>query len=56
MKTVSTPEIEQACQENVIFMALSADTRPHFTTIADFIATMDKEIIRLIPRCPLGLR
>jgi len=28
-------------------MALSADTRPHFTTIADFIATMDKEIIHL---------
>jgi transposase len=44
---VSSRKIEQACQENVIFMALSADTRPHFTTIADFIATMDKEIIRL---------
>jgi len=28
-------------------MALSADTRPHFATIADFIATMDKEIIHL---------
>jgi transposase len=44
---VSSRKIEQACQENVIFMALSADTRPHFTTIADFIATMDKEIVRL---------
>ena len=44
---VSSRKIEQACQENVIFMALSADTRPHFTTIADFIATMDKEIILL---------
>ncbi len=28
-------------------MALSADTRPHFTTIADFISSMDKEIVRL---------
>ena len=44
---VSSRKIEQACQENVIFMALSADTRPHFTTIADFIATMDKEIVLL---------
>jgi transposase len=44
---VSSRKIEQACRENVIFMALSADTRPHFTTIADFIATMDQEIIRL---------
>ena len=44
---VSSRKIEQACRENVIFMALSADTRPHFTTIADFIASMDKEIVHL---------
>ena len=31
----------------MIFMALSADTRPHFTTIADFTSSMDKEIIYL---------
>ena len=28
-------------------MALSADTRPHFTTIANFISTMDKEVVKL---------
>ena len=28
-------------------MALSADTRPHFTTIADFISSMDKEVIHI---------
>ncbi len=28
-------------------MALSADTQPHFTTIAEFISTMDEKIIRL---------
>ena len=44
---VSSRRIAQACEENIIFMALSADTRPHFTTIADFIAGMDKEIIHL---------
>ena len=44
---VSSRKIAQACCENVVFMALSADTRPHFTTIADFIATLDKEIVHL---------
>ncbi len=28
-------------------MALSADSRPHFTTIADFIATLQEEIISI---------
>jgi transposase len=40
-------QIAQCCKENVIFMALSADTQPHFTTIADFISTAHEEVIRL---------
>lgn len=44
---VHSRRIAQACEENVIFMALSCDTKPHFTTIADFISTMDKEITKL---------
>jgi transposase len=44
---VSSRKIEQCCQENIIFMALSCDTHPHFTTIADFISTLDKEIAKL---------
>ena len=40
-------EIARACEENVMFMALSADTQPHFTTIADFISSMKDEIVRL---------
>ena len=40
----SSRRIAQACDENVVFMALSADTHPHFTTIADFIGQMDREI------------
>jgi transposase len=43
----SSRRIAQACEENIIFMALSCDTKPHFTTIADFVSTMDKEITRL---------
>jgi transposase len=38
-------EIARLCRENVVFMALSADTTPHFTTIADFIATLGAEIV-----------
>jgi transposase len=44
---VSSRKIAQACEENIIFMSLSADSKPHFTTIADFVSTMDKEIIHL---------
>ncbi len=43
----SSRKIAQCCEENIIFMALSADTRPHWTTIADFISSADREIIRL---------
>jgi transposase len=42
---VSSRKIAQACEENIIFMALSADTRPHFTTIADFISSMKEQIV-----------
>jgi transposase len=44
---VSSRKIAQCCRENIIFMALSADTRPHFTTIAEFISSLDVEIIKL---------
>ena len=43
----SSRKIARCCEENIVFMALSADTRPHFTTIADFISSADQEIIRL---------
>ncbi len=40
----SSRKIEQACRENVLFMALSADSQPHFSTIADFVTRMDEGI------------
>jgi len=43
----SSRDIERACRENVVFMALSADTHPHFTTIAAFISSMEGEITPL---------
>jgi len=39
--------IARCCEENIIFMALSAETKPHFTTIANFISGMREEIITL---------
>ncbi len=43
----SSRKIADCCNNNVIFMALSADTRPHFTTIADFISSNDQETVKL---------
>ena len=40
----SSREIARLCRENVVFMALSADSAPHFTTIAAFVASLDREI------------
>jgi transposase len=37
----SSRKIAQCCRENTIFMALSADTQPHFMTIAEFISSSD---------------
>ncbi len=39
---ISSREIESSCQQNVVMMALSANTRPRFTTIAQFIRGMDE--------------
>jgi transposase len=44
---ITSRKIEQACRENVVFMALSANTKPHFTTIASFVSSIDKEVVYL---------
>lgn len=41
---VSSRKLAEACERHVQFMALTADTRPHFTTLADFIAQMHQEV------------
>ena len=41
---ISSQRLAEACQRNVQFKALTADTQPHFTTIAHFVATMHQEI------------
>lgn len=41
---IHSRKIEALCRENVVFMALSADTQPHFTTIAEFVSSSSAEI------------
>lgn len=41
---LSSRAIEAACRENIVFMAISADSQPHFTTIARFISSMSEVI------------
>ena len=44
---VSSRAIERACREHVTFIALSGDSLPHFTTIADFVSTLGKDITNI---------
>ncbi len=44
---ISSRMLAEACRRNVVFMALSADSRPHFTTLAGFVSELDREIVGL---------
>ena len=44
---IRSRDIEQACRENIVFMALSGDSVPHFTTVASFIRELKDEIANL---------
>jgi transposase len=44
---ISSRKIEKACRENVIFMAISGSQCPDHSTIANFVATMEKEVLPL---------
>jgi len=44
---VSSRGIERACCEHITFIALSGDTRPHFSTFANFVTTLGDSISRL---------
>ncbi len=43
----SSREIEWCCRTNIIYKALSCDTVPHFTTIANFISNHTDEVADL---------
>jgi transposase len=41
---VSSRAIERLCRENVLFMAISGDSSPQFTTIAKFVRDLGEEV------------
>lgn len=41
---ISSRQIERACSENILFMALSAGYRPDHSTLAHFVSSMQTEI------------
>jgi len=43
----SSRKLEQACRENVVFMALACGQRPDHSTIAAFVSSMKSEILPL---------
>jgi transposase len=49
----SSRKIAALCEENVLFMAISADTHPHFTTIAEFVSSCHEEIASLFQQVVL---
>ena len=44
---VSSRAIERLCRENVLFMAISGDSAPRFTTIASFVRELGEEAGRI---------
>lgn len=44
---IGSRRIEAACRQNVLFMAVSGDSQPHFTTLAAFISELGDEVAKL---------
>lgn len=44
---ISSRKIEAACRENVLFMAISGDSQPHFSTLAAFVSGMGDTVTKL---------
>jgi len=49
----SSREIQWCCETNIIFKALSCDTVPHFTTIANFVSSYPESIEALFEQIVL---
>lgn len=44
---IGSRRIEAACRQNVLFMAVSGDSQPHFTTLAAFVSNLGEPIAEL---------
>lgn len=47
---ISSRAIERLCRENVVFMAISGDSAPQFTTIAKFVRTLTEDVADVFAR------
>jgi transposase len=47
---VTSRAIERACRENVVFMAISGDSAPQFTTVAKFVRELGEEAAAIFAR------
>src|SRR4051812_43466205 len=47
---ISSRAIERLCRENVVFMAISGDSAPQFTTIAKFVRTLAEDVADVFAR------
>jgi transposase len=47
---ISSRAIERLCRENVVFMAISGDSAPQFTTIAKFVRTLAEDVAEVFAR------
>ena len=45
---IGSRRIERLCRENITFMALTCGQSPDHSTIAHFISSMNKEVIKII--------
>ena len=52
---ISSRKIEQACRENVVFMAISSGQYPDHSTIATFVTSMKEEILPSVSGCAASL-
>ncbi len=44
---IGSRRIEAACRENILFIAVSGDSQPHFTTLAAFISELGGSVAKL---------
>jgi len=47
---VSSRAIERACREQIVFIALSGEQCPHFSTLANFVSSLGEEVAPLFAR------
>ncbi len=44
---IGSRKIEAACRENILFIAVSGDSQPHFTTLAAFVSELGDGVAKL---------